>query len=221
MKKLRKMAVALILGAVVFSGFQTAWAGLPPVSGTSGISIPIYVLRDEDKTEFDLKPQPGFNVTLLPNQKVHFKWDNKASKNFIIKDDKGRKVFEEKIGDKNGIDIVPGKAKLKAGQKYFWSVDNNLNTFEFTVLDEQLEKELLDKLVEIEAQYSSPEECVIRKALYVQLLSDDPKYGLDLYWLSAQWLSEISPTDDKHKHERLYLLKKCKLHLTVEKRQRR
>ena len=220
MKKLRKMAVALILGAVVFSGFQTAWAGLPPVSGTVGIGIPIPmpIMRADDKTKFNLKPQPGFDVTLLPNQEVHFEWSNKASKIFVIKDDKGKKVFEEKIGDKNGIDIVPGKAKLKAGQKYFWSVDNNLNTFEFTVLDEQLEKELLDKLVEIEAQYSSPEECVIRKALYVQLLSDDPKYGLDLYWLSAQWLSEFSPTDDKLENDKYNLLERCEQHLNKEAR---
>ena len=220
MKKLRKLAVALAFNAVMFSGFQTVWAELLSVSATVGVGIPIYIpiVRADDKTEFNLNPQPGFDVTLLPNQKVRFEWSNKAAKNFVIKDDKGRRVFTEKIGNKNSLDIVPGEKKLKAGQKYSWSVDDNLNTFEFIILDEQTEKELLDKLSEIEAQYSSEEERVIRKALYVQLLSDDSKYGLDLYWLSAQWLSEISPTDDELENDKYDLLERCEQHLNNEAR---
>ena|GEM_PF-5502201 len=215
MKNLKKLAVALALGVVTFSGLQTAWAELLPVSNTVGVGIPIYIptVRADDKTEFNLKPQPGFDVTLLLNQEVRFAWSTKAPKNFVIKDDKGKIIFKEKIGAKNSLDIAPSKAKLKTGQKYFWSVDDNLNTFEFTVLDEQTEKELLDKLAEIDSEYSSPEERVIRKALYVQLLSDDSKYGCDLYWLSAQWLSEISPTDDKLKKDKYDLLERCEQHL--------
>lgn len=162
----------------------------------------------------NLNPQPGFDVTLMNSQTVHFSWDGSA-KNFLIKDEKGKKVFEKNVNEKNFIDVVPKAAKLKAGQKYSWSIDNKGN-FKFIVLDTKVEKEICDKLAEIDAENISTEERVLKKAAYIQLISDLYPETVDLYWLSAQWLSEISPTTEQLKETKSILLKKCARHLDSE-----
>ena len=105
--------------------------------------------------------------------------------------------------------------KFKAGEKYFWSVDVSRER-KFTVLDAQTEKEILDRLAEIDAENLSADERVLKKATYVQLLSDLYPDTVDLYWLSAQWLIAISPTSEKLKDDKFTLLKKCAQHLDDE-----
>ena len=166
---------------------------------------------DED---LNLKPQPGFDVTLLTNQTVCFAWDGSA-KNFVITDAAGDRVFEKAIGGAKKLNVVPSAANLKAGQKYSWSVNGN-DSFKFSVLDAQTEKDILDGLAEIDAENLSADERALKKAAYVQLVSDIYPDKVDLYWLSAQWLSEISPTDKKLKNDRFVLLKKCSQHLDDE-----
>jgi len=165
--------------------------------------------------DLNLNPQPGFDVTLLMSQKVRFAWDGSA-KNFVIKNEQGKKVFAKAVGVGSVIDIEPSIAKLKVGQKYTWSLDDNSSTYKFTVLDEQTEKEILEKLAGIDAENISDEERTLKKAAYVQLISDLYSDTVDLYWLSAQWLSEISPTDEKLREDINVLLKKCARHLDEE-----
>lgn len=164
--------------------------------------------------DLNLKPQPGFDVTLLTNQTVCFAWDGSA-KNFVIANEAGEKIFEQAISGAKKFEVVPSEANLKAGQKYSWSVNGN-EQFTFTILDSQTEKEILDGLAEIDAENLSTEERALKKAAYVQLVSDIYPDKVDLYWLSAQWLSEISPTDKKFKDDRFVLLKKCSQHLDDE-----
>ncbi len=166
--------------------------------------------------DLNLNPQPGFDVTLLASQKVRFAWDNTNAKNFVIKNEQGKKVFEKAIGVDSAIDVEPSMLKLKAGQKYIWGLDDNSSAYKFTVLDEQSEKEILEKLAEIEAENISDEERTLKKAAYVQLISDLYSDTVDLYWLSEQWLSKISPTDENLKRDKSVLLKKCARHLDEE-----
>ena len=166
--------------------------------------------------DLNLNPQPGFDVTLLASQKVRFAWDNTNAKNFVIKNEQGKKVFEKAIGVDSAIDVEPSMLKLKAGQKYTWGLDDNSSAYKFTVLDEQSEKEILEKLAEIEAENISDEERTLKKAAYVQLISDLYSDTVDLYWLSEQWLSKISPTDENLKRDKSVLLKKCARHLDEE-----
>ena len=165
--------------------------------------------------DLNLNPQPGFDVTLLTNQTVHFAWDG-AAKIFVIKDDNGKKIFDKSVGNTSELEIDPKAAKLKAGQQYTWSIDGGLSAYKFTLLDEQTEKEILDKLAAIDAENISHEERALKKAAYVQLISELYPDTVDLYWLSAQWLSEISPTDEGLKENKSVLLKKCSRHLDDE-----
>ena len=220
----KKLTAVLTFIAVLFGGFQIACAAtIPPV-----LPIATYILKNvlKQKGADKFPPlQPGFDATLLMNQPARFSVENSANKIITCKDQKGKKFFEKTLNavtdSNNGfIDIVPAKEKLKAGQKYSWSVNGDSNTYTFTVLDEQTEKELLGNLAEIEQMNFSSEECTLIKATYLQYVSDDSKGNLDFYWLSAQLLSEISPTDDERKNEKSYLLKKCRQHFLSQKGQR-
>lgn len=218
MKSSSKLVIALTVGAVMFGSFQVEAFPKPGSLSDSYKQIPIVISKPRGNENFDYKPQPGFDVTLLRNQTVHFAWEGKSTGTFIIKDDKGKQIFEKVIGDTRSFDISPSAAKLKAGKKYSWSVDGK-NFYKFTVLDAKTEKELLNNLAEFDEQELSSEERILKKAFYVQQLSDDPQNNLDLYWLSAQWLAEISPTDNELKNKKQYLIEQCDdHHLVVETR---
>lgn len=165
--------------------------------------------------DLNLSPKPGFNVTLLQNQPVTFAWDSSAS-NFYIKDDTGKKIFEANVKGKNFVEIIPSKLNLNVEQKYSWCLDDNATAYEFTILDAQTEKEILAKLEEIDAEHISDDERILKKSAYVQLISDIYSNKIDLYWLSAQWLSEMSSADENLKNTKNVLMKKCVHHLDEE-----
>lgn len=165
--------------------------------------------------DLNLNPKPGFNVTLLQNQPVTFAWDSSAS-NFYIKDDTGKKIFETNVKGKNSVEIFPNELNLNVEQKYSWCLDDNAKAYEFTILDAQTEKEILAKLEEIDAEHISDDERILKKSAYVQLISDIYSDKVDLYWLSEQWLSKCSPTDEKLKESKSVLLRKCAHHLDEE-----
>ena len=165
--------------------------------------------------ELNLNPRPGFDVTLMSGQTVRFAWDGSATK-LVINNDAGKKIFATTVSGKNFVELNPRNANLKAGQKYSWGLDEHANAYKFTILDAQTEKEILDGLSAIDAENLSTEARALKKAAYVQLVSDLYPDTVDLYWLSAQWLAEISPTDEKLKDDRFVLLKKCSQHLDDE-----
>ena len=221
MKFSNKLTAAIAFVALMFGSYQSAGAYEKADMLINSRQIPIVIPFQRGEDEIS-KPQPGYDVTLLMNQTIRFAWDSKSTGKFVIKDDKGKIIFEKKISaDANRLDLVPAAAKLKAGQKYSWSVDTDATIFTFTVLDAQSEKELLDNFAEIDTDKNlSAEERILKKATYVQLLSDKHSNTLDLYWLSAQWLSEISPVDENLDAEKFYLLKKCNRHLLLEEGRR-
>lgn len=164
-------------------------------------------------SEFNLNPQPGFDVTLLPHQEARFSWDGQANTKFFIKDDKGEIVFEKDAAGVFGI--VPSSLGLKEGKKYTWGVDDTLTEYRFIVLDERIEMELSAKLDEIEQEEISANERVLRKVTYVQLISDMYPETIDLYWLGLQWLAEVD-TSTGYQQQKRMLLKKCAQHLDRE-----
>lgn len=212
MRTLKKLLTVLTFAAMILGNAQIFAA---PQISTPQISIGIPILRGPE--DFNLLPHPGFSVTLLANQNVHFAWATKAAKNFVVVDGGGKKIFEQSLGGKNSLDIVPGKIKLKSGQKYSWSVDGNINVYEFTILDAQSEKIILDGIAAIDAKNLSPEESAVEKSKFVQQLSEEHPEKFDLYWLSAQWLCEISTDDEKIKAQIRPLLEKCSQHLDAER----
>ena len=159
--------------------------------------------------DFNLNPQPGFEVTLFLNQSVRFAWDGDDHNIFSIKDHKGNKIFEKKITGLSYIEIIPNAIKLNAGQSYIWNLDGGYQDYKFTVLDERTENIILSKLAEFDTENISTEEKVLKKAVYLQLISDIYSDKLDLYWLSTQWLTALNTKTKKVEELKYLLLKKC------------
>lgn len=212
MKTLGKFAAVIAFVAVLFGGLQTASA--LSKTGSLPMPSPIAIPTLKSYKDFDLNPKPGFDVTLLMSQTVRFEWNGEPMKNFVIKDSNGKKIFEQ--ANVRSVDINPAKLKLKPGKKYSWTVNDNARVCTFTILDEQTEKELLDNLAEIDAEKLSADERVLKKAIYLQQLSEYYPEQFDLYWLSAQWMSEISPTEKNLQEELDMILERCVKHLNDE-----
>ena len=166
--------------------------------------------------KLNLNPQPGFDVTLLPNQTVHFAWEKSSTGKFNIKTENGKKIFEKSINGKNELDIKLGSIKLKPDTKYIWNVDGDSHEYKFSVLDNNTEKKIIGKLAEIDTENVSSEEKILKKATYLQLISDLYPEKVDLYWLSVQLLSEIFPTEESLKESKSVMLRKYSRHLDEE-----
>lgn len=219
MKVLSKLTALLLFGALLFGSVQTAWAFDKPGNfRPSPIPIPIPTLRGNWRA--DLTPSPCTDSTLLMNETAYFAWGIDG-KNFVIKDAKGKTVFEQAVGDDKELKILPSKLNLKPGQQYSWGLDNNMR-YTFTILPEKLEQELLTYLAEFDAENISAEERTIKKAGYIQALSETYPEQFDLYWLSAKWIIEISPTDKpsptdrKINDDKKILLARCIDHLNAK-----
>lgn len=144
MKILSKLAVIMTFVALMFGTFPTANAIdiLPSPIPISPTPIPTHDLRGY--SDFNLLPQPGFNVTLLLNQKVHFNLNDTQITGLVIVDDKGKKIFETaSAADKGSVDIVPADIKLESGKKYSWTVNGSNDVYKFTILDKKFEKDFL------------------------------------------------------------------------------
>lgn len=172
---------------------------------------------------FDLNPRPGFNTTLLNYQKVTFagvpktdKYDRAiAPKGYVVKDSRGQVIFSGNF-DKNGETTLDLTSKnLQAGEKYSWIVDGKTE-YDFTILDADTTKTVQEYFDRVDAKKTSPEQRNLEKAFWAQYFSDNSDGKIDLYWLSAQWLMEISPKSEDDQKEKFMLLQKCHNHLKYE-----
>lgn len=172
---------------------------------------------------FNLNPRPGFKTTLINNEKIIFAGVSKqdkfgrlaAPKNYVIKDSSGQEIYRGNF-DKNGEDELDLSSKnFKVGEKYTWIVDGSTE-YDFTILDEETAKIIQKYFSEIDAKKISAENKNLEKAFFAQKISDNSEGKINLYWLSAQLLIEISPKTDDSKLEKYMLLKKYHDHLMEE-----
>ena len=172
---------------------------------------------------FDLNPRPGFNTTLMNNQKVTFagvpKTDKfgraETPKAYVVKDSRGQTIYSGTF-DKNGeatLDL--STQNLKADEKYSWVVDGK-TAYDFTLIDADTTKKIQEVFAKVDAKHVSAEKRNLEKAFLAQYISDNSNGKINLYWLSAQLLMEISPKSEDDKAEKYRLLQKCHDHLMEE-----
>ena len=178
---------------------------------------------------FNFNPQPGFNTTLIKNEKVRFagviKIDPKSNKSimpksYVIKDSSGQEVYSGVFNKYGEAELDLNSQNFQVGEKYVWIVDylnaDDLNEYDFTILDEETTRSINDAFSKIDAKAISTEQYALEKAFLAQQISDTSDGKIDLYWLSAQLLSEISPKSDKNKIKKYRMLEKCHDHYTAE-----
>jgi hypothetical protein len=142
-----------------------------------------YILEDQ------LEQLP-VNATLLSGMPIILSWFAPGVQSVSVFDNSGKKVFEKSVGGKAKVSFTPEEAGIKRGEKYTWSRNgHNLSErYRFRMLDPDAEKEVREGLQRIDDEKESPSAKAIRKATFLQMLSDAYPDRIDMYWLSLQEL---------------------------------
>ena len=136
---------------------------------------------------------PGNQATLLPGQKVLFTEESGAGKSILFRDSLGHEVFKRDLKGESRVWLTPEEIGMKPFEVYSWSMTGPESGKPFTVRlpgDETIRQVTAD-LNEIEGEKSGDMEKRIKKAAYLQFMSDSYPKEMDLYWLSYQLLSEL------------------------------
>ncbi len=171
----------------------------------------------------DLNPRPGFSATLLKDQKIIFAGVGEtdsfgktiAPKNYVVKDSHGQEIYNGSFDKDGKAELNVTSQNFKAGEKYTWVVDDSAE-YDFTILDEETTKKIHEYFAEIDAKKTSEEERTLEKAFWAQYVSDTSDGKINLYWLSAQLLTSISPKSDDARQEKYTMLQKYHEHLMEE-----
>ena len=115
----------------------------------------------------------------------------------------GKKVFDTPVQGGGLIVLAPERLPLAPGQTYSVQLrgEGSVRTFTAALLDRPMEDEVLQGLADIDGEKLSGGEAVVRKAAYLQMISDLYPATLDLYWLSFQLLRDSRATLSREQEE--------------------
>lgn len=138
-------------------------------------------------------PTPGYSVTLLPLENTVFSWPV-SGKTFIIADSKKYQVVRVPLAGERSLRLTPERIGMQPGQKYSWYIEgvDTDEFFDIRLLGTTYVSLVRDGFAVIDKTSRDPEERAVRKAAYVQLLSDLYPKEVDLYWLSAQLIENVT-----------------------------
>lgn len=126
------------------------------------------------------------NATLIAGQTIYFD-DYFKGKTIVFKELNGNEVFHKTFTD--DLSLIPGNAGLQQGKIYIREIKNGERTdyrSTIRVLEKQDEETVKNTLVKIDSEKISAEEKIIKKAAYLQFISDLYPGQVDLYWYSYQ-----------------------------------
>jgi hypothetical protein len=115
-----------------------------------------------------------------------------AARSVTITDPAGRVVYQKQSGGTGDTLLNPDEMGVKPGESYTARFAGGPATRECTIflLDDGLRAEVLKGLEHIDRERLSKVEKALRKAVYLQLITDAYSENMDLYWLSDQVLRE-------------------------------
>jgi hypothetical protein len=150
-------------------------------------------------------PTPGNNATLMAGVKTRFVRAFEGGKYIVFLNDGGKEIFK-----KDGqlpIVLAPEEIGLSSGKIYTWKVGGvrEGNSFKIKLLDHGMSNQILEDMKKVEEEDDIPAVKSLRKAAYLQLMSDVYPGELDLYWLSYQILDEIRDISMLKKEDRSLL----------------
>lgn len=154
-------------------------------------SVMIGATRGDD---YELKiPQPGNHATVILGQKITFTTERGSGKYIVFKDSRGKEVSKKDLKGASSIQLTPEEIEIKSSEAYSWSISGSRNDRQFTMklLNNEMSQQISEDLREIDREGLSEAEKGIKKAAYLQLMSDAYPQDIDLYWLSYQVLKEI------------------------------
>lgn len=110
----------------------------------------------------------------------------------MVTDDQGKRVFEKQAAG-GGLSLSPSEAGLAAGRAYVVTSQGAgvKVKFDATLLEATAEEEIAKDLAGIDQESATNPEKAVKKAAYLQMVSDANPGAIDLYWLGHQVIEGI------------------------------
>ena len=142
-------------------------------------------------------------VTLLSGYPTLISRDGVQFTSLVILAADGKEVVTMPVGGNEQIVLAPERLPLKPGENYAVQLrgDAAVRRFTASVLKKELEEQVIQGLADIDKEGLPGAEAVVRKAAYLQMISDLYPETLDLYWLSFQLLRDSRFTLTKEQEE--------------------
>jgi hypothetical protein len=115
-------------------------------------------------------------------------------KTFTVYDFDHKKLFTEELKGENSFEFIAQKRNLKHNSIYYWKILDNYDgrEGEFKIIDNKFQKKIRSDFSAIDKLTINISERNIKKALYLQMLSEIYYNDLDLYWISYQMIQNIN-----------------------------
>ena len=138
-------------------------------------------------------PQPGNHATVMPGQKITFVSESGTGKTIVFRNSDGKEIFTKDLEGASSVQLTPEEIGLGPRDVYTWSIRGVRKSRPFTIrlLGREITHLVTADLREINREELSEAGKGIKKATYLQFMSDAYPRELDLYWLSDQVLEEI------------------------------
>ena len=158
---------------------------------------------------------PGNHATVMPGQKITFVSEGSYGKYLVFKDSSGKEVFARDLKGVSSIQLTPEEIGLKPHEVYTWSISGARKVRPLTIrlLSGELSQLIGADLKEIDREELSDAGKIIKKATYLQFMSDAYPKELDLYWLSYQLLEEIKDRSTLKEDDRILIQELTKSYL--------
>lgn len=185
--------------------------GVKEVLGLVKTGHTVFVGATRAGSDEPLAPQPGNNATVLSGQNITFAWESGSGKHIIFKDSKGVEVFKKELKGEASIQLSPDEIGMKAGETYTWFISGSRSNrlSNVLLLPQDVSNQITDDLNQIDKEVVGNMEKTIRKAVYLQFMSDAYPREIDLYWLSYRLLKGMQK-ENALKKEDMSLLEELK-----------
>jgi len=166
--------------------------------------------------------QPCGNATVIRGQQITFMPESSGDKQIIFKDNGGNEIFRKGLQGAAMVQLTPEEIGLKPAEVYTWSFSGATDGRQYTMrlLRGDVASLIANDLKQIEKDDLNEPMKSIKKAAYLQFMSDAYPHDLDLYWLSNQIVCKIKEIialseDDKGIIEEL--TRNCRRHVAAKK----
>ncbi len=126
-----------------------------------------------------------------------------------------KEIFTKDLKGASSVQLTPEEIGLKPREVYTWSISGARKSRSFTMrlLSREITKLVTADLMEINREELSEAGKGIKKATYLQFMSDAYPKELDLYWLSYQVLEEIKEKSTLNEDDKILVQELTKSYL--------
>ncbi len=134
---------------------------------------------------------PGENATVMTGQRIIFN-NPYSGKTIVFKEFRGKEIFRKHIGAKE-VSLTPGDIGMESSKIYSWEIVDKTKVLyrsKIKLLSKKDEDLVKKDLKKIDAEKISADEKRVKKAAYLQLMSDLYPREINLFWLSYRLLKD-------------------------------